>query len=122
MTSGASNSVYAMGDGVVFEQVAERENRERVFLLKILHKVNGQDVEVQYTHIRPAAGLTLNSTVQAGQEIGKYGAFGDGVSWPHLHLSFKRGKYGPLVDPALYWPAGQVPTSFSHGNPILPGP
>jgi murein DD-endopeptidase MepM/ murein hydrolase activator NlpD len=120
MTSGASNSVYAMGDGVIFEKV--KDNDGVVYLLKILHNVNGQDVEVQYTHIEPVSGLPLNSTVQAGQKIGEYGKFGYRIDWPHLHLSFKRGKYGQLVDPALYWPAGQVPTSFSHGNPILPGP
>lgn len=120
MTSGTSTNVYAMGDGVIFEEV--KDSKGVIYLLKVLHNVNGQEVEVQYTHIDPAAGLTLNSTVYAGEEIGEYGAFGYDISWPHLHLSFKRGKYGPLADPASYWQAGQPPVSFSHGNPILPGP
>jgi len=120
MTSSTSTNVYAMGDGVIFEEVWD--NKNEIYLLKVLHNLNGQDVEVQYTHIEPMPGLTVNFNVTLGQKIGKYGAFGYDISWPHLHLSFKQGKYGPLVNPALYWPAGQAPTSFSHGNPILPGP
>lgn len=82
-------------------------------IVDIVHNVNGQSVEIQYTHVK--AEPNLPTQVTRGQKIGDCGSYG--TSTPHLHLSFLVG--GVPKDPALYWPAG--PVSFSS-NPLVVGP
>jgi RHS repeat-associated protein len=108
MTS-ASTNVYAMGDGVV--KTTSGVNR-----LDISHVTNDVEIEVQYTHIQYDQGSLGNgATVQSGQLLGNWGAYG--TAFPHFHWTVKVG--GQVVNPKDYWP-GNVPISFtgSWGNPI----